>query len=63
MVLTSGYSPDPAGVGRLLERGARFVPKPFTPEKLLRAMADSLTATAQIAPPSDSRPSLPRVEH
>jgi two-component system cell cycle sensor histidine kinase/response regulator CckA len=63
VVLTSGFSPDPQGVGRLLEAGARFVPKPFKPDQLLRAMSDALTAASQPEPGSAGRPSLSLVEH
>ncbi|MEW5738778.1 MAG: ATP-binding protein [Myxococcota bacterium] len=38
VVLVSGFSPDPAATARLIARGARFLPKPFTPEALVAAV-------------------------
>jgi len=46
VVLVSGFSPDPAATARLLARGARFVPKPFSPATLVAAVSQASPGAA-----------------
>jgi PAS domain S-box-containing protein len=41
---TSGYTPDAAAMQAALESGGRFLPKPFVPETLARAVREALDA-------------------
>lgn len=46
VVFTTGYSPDVAGRELTLHDGINFLPKPYTAERLLRVIRQSLTAKA-----------------
>jgi PAS domain S-box-containing protein len=58
VVLVSGFAPDPAATSRLVVRGARFLPKPFSPDALVGAVTQPPPkdeAPAHPAPPSAGR--------
>jgi CheY-like chemotaxis protein len=42
VVFTSGYDPDKAGLEAELGNGTNFLPKPYSPQKLLKAVRESL---------------------
>ncbi|MBI1946843.1 MAG: response regulator [Deltaproteobacteria bacterium] len=50
VVLVSGYSPDPRAIARLLEKGATFLAKPFTPGQLAAAVSLDASAVARRGP-------------
>jgi DNA-binding NtrC family response regulator len=43
VVYTSGYSPSKCGQDPKLLDGLKFLPKPYNPDKLVRAVQDCLT--------------------
>jgi PAS domain S-box-containing protein len=48
VVLLSGYTADSLDLERLLERGARFVPKPLSSGELLRAIRDAQATLPEV---------------
>ncbi len=42
VLFMSGYSPESVSNGERLEEGVNFLPKPFTSDKLLTAVRNSL---------------------
>ena len=46
VVYSSGYSPDVMANGHALKEGVNFLPKPFTPDRLLTTVQNALAAKA-----------------